>query len=596
MYSIKNFRLKVDMHIINHQDQVMHIARVLSFVISLITIVSIIVYHGFYISKNMVDVISQIIRFSLYFYIAKYFLQLFYSLKWGNYIKKTRFEFIIIALLILHFIPVSFLPESDNVETIRQYYLLFIQFYFLIIVSIELTRGNNILLKLNLPPPKLMMFSFLLLISLGTLLLMLPRMTTYPISFIDALFTATSASCITGLTVLDVGQTFTLKGQIIILALIQLGGMSILTFATFFTVLFSKSNAGLRYQHLVKDILSTNKLSDSYFLLKNIGIATIIIEVLGSGLLYIYWTNSGAFASHSETLFHSVFHAVSAFNNAGITLWGNNMMHENFLAGYFPQTIIMVLVIIGGLGFMTLSDLFDPRNIKERRKYRWKKLLPGTKIVLITTTFIAIIGTVLFLLVESEYSLLLQGSFFDKLFASFFQITTARTAGFNTLNVAYISVPGMLLLMLGMFIGASPGSTGGGIKTTTFYVIIKSVIATIRGKKHIEFEKKFIPFEIVDKAYSIVIMSLMMIFASTFVLSIIEPEFDLLTHLFESVSAFSTTGLSTGKISQYAWDGKLILILNMYIGRIGTLTLAYALSRRIKESMHQYPETYFMVG
>jgi Trk-type K+ transport system membrane component len=330
--------------------------------------------------------------------------------------------------------------------------------------------------------------------------------------------------------------------------------------------------------------------------LREIIASTFIIEFIGALLLFIYWNTTGSFVSNGENIFYACFHAISAFNNAGFALWNQNFMNKAVIDCYFVQTIIMLLVFLGSIGFVTLSDFFNPRFIRERKKYRWKGLHIGTKIVLITTFSIILVATVLLLSIEYNHTLGIKGNFFEKAFAALFQVISGRTAGFNIVHVHQFGSPILLLIMVMMFIGASPGSTGGGIKVTTFFVLIKSVFATIRGKKYIEFQKKMIPFELVDKSYSIVFTSLLLIIVSTFCLSLIEPANDFSHLLFETISAFSTCGLSTGCSAEFGWGGKAILVLNMYIGRIGTLTLAFALSRRIKEGKHQYPETYFMVG
>jgi trk system potassium uptake protein len=596
--SVGNYRRKLNLHIVVNQERVTRIMQVLSFFVSLGTIASIVIYHGFYITLDVKEIIRTVVYTSMFFYIFKYFLLSFYSLNIKQYIKETWFEFIVINLLIINFLSFLIFPPKLNIleGNYSDYYLLLIQLFFLVIVTIELSKASTFLTKIHLSPSSLMLLSFLILISVGTLLLMLPRMTTHGISFIDALFTSTSATCVTGLSVINIGSDFTLKGQVVILLLIQLGGTSILTFATFFTTFFSGARTGLRYQHLVKDLLSTNKLSESYLLLREIVTASFFIEFAGALLFYMYWKNIGIFDSEGQTIFYSVFHAVSAFNNAGLSLWDANMMDSKVAFSYFPQTIIMILVILGGIGFVVISDFFNPQFIRERKKFKWKKLLPGTKIVLMTTFLILLIGTVIFYFLEKDISMAGRTTVFDKVFTSLFHVVVARTAGFNTINLANAAIPGMLLLIVIMFIGASPGSTGGGIKTTTFFVLIKSVLATIQGKKNIEFNKKTIPFELVDKSYSIVFMSLMIVILSVFTLSIVEPAFDLIDILFETVSAFATCGLSSGISPELSTAGKTVLIIDMYVGRVGTLTLAYALSKRVKETRHQYPDTYFMVG
>jgi len=462
--------------------------------------------------------------------------------------------------------------------------------------SQSLENPNKFFSKPIITPAALMIISFFILITIGTILLLLPCMTYEKISFVDALFTSTSASCVTGLTVLGTGSDFTFWGQLVILFLMQIGGISILAFSTFFAAFFASSRIGIKQQHLLKEFFSTSSITDSISMLREILLATILIEIIGVISLYFYWNSTGLFASHSENLFYSFFHAISAFTNAGFCLWDESFMHVAMAKSYVPQSIVMCLVLMGGMGFIFLHDVFSPKQIKERHAHKWKKLTPSTKIVLYTTLAIIVSGAVIFYFLEQHHALKSLNNFGASVFASFFQMVTSRSSGFNTLDVSAFSVPALLLIMLVMFIGASPGSTGGGIKTSTAFVIFKSVAATIRGKKNIEFQKRTIPFEIVDKAYSIVVMSMLIIFISVFALALVEPHFSFTTLLFESVSAFSICGLSMGCTSELSEAGKIILIANMYIGRIGTLSIAFVLARRSKEARHQYPNTYFMVG
>ena len=596
---LKRLRHLVRLHTANHIEQASKIMQILSVLVSLTTIGAIICYHGFYIDLAAKELIHWIIVGSLIFYVFKYYFFLIYSLNTWRYIKESWFECVIILMLILYFFLVKILGIDIHIfqhEKAKDYYLLFIQCYFLIIAFIELGKASTFLARLNLSPPVVMMFSFLLLISIGTFLLMLPRMTTHGISFIDALFTSTSASCVTGLSVVNTNIDFTFKGQVVILLLIQLGGISILSFATFFSLFLSKSHVSLRQQHLIMDLLSTNRISDSYILLREIIVFTICIEAVGTLLMFIYWKTTGVFLSNGENVFYSLFHSISAFNNAGFSLWDKNFMDKAVIHSYYIQTVVMMLVFLGSIGFVTLSDFFNPKIIRDRKKYPWKSLKIGTKIVLLTTFSIIIVSTILFCTLEYNHTLTQKQNFFERVFDAMFQVISGRTAGFNIVNVSMLGNPAILVIIIIMFIGAAPGSTGGGIKVTTFYVIMKSAFATIRGKKYIEFQKKTIPFDLVDKSYSIVVMSLILILLSTFALTIVEPDYNFAHLLFETVSAFSTCGLSTGVCTTFTWEGKAILVANMYIGRIGTLTLAFALSRRLKESRHQYPETYFMVG
>lgn len=593
----KAYSSKQKLHIVQYKDKVHTVMQICSVLVSILTIVSIVCYHGLYISLPIKNLIRWIIYGSLFFYVAKYFTFLFYSLHRRNFLRRSWFEFLVIILLMIQFLSVEIFHFRfiDN-ENFENYYLLFIQFYFLIMVLIELAKVSSSLGKYNLSPPILMVASFLFLISIGTVLLMMPRMTVNGISFIDALFTATSASCITGLSVVSTSACFTVKGQIVIMILIQLGGMSILSFATFFTTFLSRSSVGLRYQYLVRDMMSANQLSESFSLLRSIVLTTVIIEVSGAALLFTYWKTTGYFLSNGENIFYSLFYTISAFNNGGFVLKDASLLELGTNSSYFPQTIIMILVFLGGIGFLTIRDFFSVRYVKERNKYPWKSLMPQTKIVLITTLGLIFIATVLFFLIENKHALNGQGGFLGKAFTSLLQIVTCRTSGFMILDLNTMALPSIILIVFLMFVGGSPGSTAGGIKTTTLFVLVKSVLATIQGKKSIEFQHKTISFDLVDKANSVVTMTFTFIIVSCFLLTLVQPDAELKDAIFETTSAFTTCGLSSGVCANWNAWAKLILIINMYIGRIGTLTLAFALTKHKKESKHTYPDLYMMVG
>lgn len=588
---------KLRVHIVNHKDRIQRILRICSLVISIVTIACIFCYHGLYITPQVKTLIRLLIHGSLFFYVIKYFVLLFYSLHRAEYIKRSWGEFLIIILLIIQFISFNiFHFDIVNAHNFENIYLIFIQFYFLIIVLVELAKMSSSLGKYHLSPPILMVASFLFLITIGTILLLMPRMTTNGISFIDALFTATSASCITGLSVVSTSACFTFKGQVVILMLIQLGGMSILSFATFFSTFLSRSMVGLRYQYMIRDMMSADRLSDSVGLLRSIVLTTFIIEAAGMAFLFTYWKSTGFFISDKQNLFFSMFYTVSAFNNGGFVLIDDSLLNLGLPGSYFPQVVIMALVFLGGIGFVTIRDFFSYRYIRERNKYHWKSLMPQTKIVLYVTFAIIIIGSILFFLLEYNNTLKDIDGMGNKVFTTIFQVVTCRTSGFNVLDVNMMQVSTVILILLAIFIGGSPSSTGGGIKTTTLFIVIKSVIATIKGKKNIEFDHKAISPSLVEKATTIMMLSAAFILISCFLLTVVEPEVQLLHALFETSSAFTTCGLSTGECANWNWMAKLILIVNMYCGRIGTLTMAFALTRHKKESPHQYPDLYIMLG
>lgn len=595
----ESLKRKFKMHISDNSERVGKLLQFFSLLFSIFTLLSVFYYHGFYLSNKAIFNIHLLIFCSLVFYIIKYLISAIYSLKWKDYIKETKFEAIILGIFIISFLIVEiFRIDVGFLQSSRfgGYFVIFIQIYFILISSIELSKASGFLTKFNLSPPAMMVMSFLILIFVGTFLLMMPRMTTNGISFIDALFTSTSACCVTGLSVINTGTDFTMRGQVIIMILIQLGGLSILSFASFFASFFSKSQVSLKQKYFAKDFLSASKTSETSVMIRQIIASTFIIEATGVGLLFLNWKTTNLFSTDGEAFYYALFHTISAYNNAGFSLWNANLVDQAVVHSYFPQIIIMILILLGGIGFFVLSDFFGKDAIQARKKFKWKKLMPSTKIVLITTFIILLFGTISYFLLEYNHSLAEKNSIPEKIVSSLFQIVTARTAGFNIVNMALVTPPALIITMLIMFIGASPGSTAGGIKTTTAFVIFKSVVATIKGRKHIEFQKKTIPFELVDKSYSITIMSALIIAISVFALTIFEPNINFINLLFETVSAFATCGLSTGITFDLSEAAKYVLVFDMFIGRLGTLTLAFALSKRIKESEHMYPSTYFMVG
>jgi potassium uptake TrkH family protein len=437
--------------------------------------------------------------------------------------------------------------------------------------------------------------SFIVLILSGSGLLMLPEMSvSNNMKYINALFTSTSACCVTGLTVIDTATCFTTKGQAIIMLLIQLGGINIISFATFFATFYGPSS-GLKQQSLLKDLLSTHGLSDTRMILRRVVFFSISIELVGAICLLLSWYNYLPVHEFRDILFYAAFHSVSAFNNAGFALFTTNLMDESIKHLYFSHWVIMGLIFLGGIGFSALQDMFGAKSIRYRLRNPWKKLQVQTKIVLHTSIALILVGAVAFYLLERNNTLK-DMTVFEWITASFFQSVTARTAGFNSVDFSKLGQPVLLVIIVLMYIGASPGSTGGGIKTTTFLALFKSASATIRGKKNIEVFKHTLSFDTIDKAYSIALFSFVLIIVSTFFLSITEQNFSFMSLLFEEVSAFGTVGLSVG-ITPYLTDaGKIIIILTMFVGRIGTLTLAIALIRKVAYAQYTYPRAEIMIG
>lgn len=597
--SFDYFKKKLNFRLVNLQGTVERVLNILSILLAVAALGGILYEHGGYLTPQQETMVTTIVTIAFIFYVLRFIVSAVFSSDIKQYFKDERLNFILIICTLGLYIFFAIYEHTADIHNMVQFYhqrvIVFHLLYF-VIFFIEIVKALAFVKKFHLSPPVMMMLSFFVLIAIGTGLLLMPKMTTHGISFIDALFTATSASCVTGLTVLNTATDFTTSGQIVLMVLMQLGGMSILSFATFFISFLSHSVTGLRYQYMVKDMLSTDKLSDSFSFLREIVVTIFIVEAIGVVMLYMYWETTGIFESDGETFYFALFHAVSAFNNAGFSLWTDGLMDTAVVNSHFPQVIIMLLVFTGSIGFVVLRDFFAPAVIRERKRKQWKSLTMGTQIALITSFVIIAVGTILFFFIEYDNTLANKSTLFDKAFCAFFQVTAGRTAGFNIVDVNAISIPMLMVITLIIFIGASPGSTGGGIKTTTAFVIIKSLFATIKGKNKIEFNKKTIPFSLVDKSYSIVVMSLVFIFITVVALGLLEPMVPLKNIIFESTSAFTTCGLSTGCIGSFSVAGKGLLTFNMYLGRIGTLTFAYALSKRTKETRHEYPETYFMVG
>jgi potassium uptake TrkH family protein len=598
------FRIReyINIRLFAHRAYVVRALHIASIVVSLIAITTIIYQHGFPQSSYSNHFTESIIEFSLTFYVLKFLIRIFYDFHPVDFILNNRFEAVLLALIALdqfiHLLTgVQIIQEFLKIigfPGIRTYYNLFIQFYFFLIIAIELGKAGRFIDYIKIGPSGLLALSFIFIIVSGAGLLLLPEMTVSGISPLDALFTSCSACCVTGLVVVDTAVCFTIKGKTIIMLLIQVGGLNIISFATLFAT-FNRSSSGIKMQSLIKDMVSTDKLSNTRSLLRKIFLYSFFIEIVGALLLLVTWPNEMIFKGVGEKIYFSVFHSVSAFNNAGFGLFTDNLYDLTVRHAYNLQLVISALIFLGGIGFIVLEDVFGLRNIKERRRIKWKRLQTHSRIALYTSFILIVAGAVVFYLVEFNHSISGYG-IYGSVVSSIFQSVSCRTAGFNTVDFTHLGQPVLIFMMFLMFIGASPGSTGGGIKTTTFSVILRSAISTIRGRKNVEIVKHTISNDTISKAYSIALFSISLIFISTFVLSITEPDKSFLNLLFEEISAFGTVGLSTGITSSLSSAGKSIIILTMYIGRIGTLTLALAITKRIIYTKYRYSEINVLVG
>ncbi len=439
----------------------------------------------------------------------------------------------------------------------------------------------------RMSPVTLAASSFVLLSLFGSLLLCLPFAHAEPgITWVDSFFTSTSAVCVTGLTVVDTGTVFTPTGQVFVMLLIQLGGLGIMTLSIVFLSL-SGSRISLSGRTVIEQTFLPQAEAQIYPIAKTIASATLMIEGTGALLLYLFRPEYG--------IFSAVFHAVSAFCNAGFALFKDNLMSLRAHWGY--NLVIMGLIVLGGLGFYVMFE------VKNRLTGRSRRFSLHARVVLITTVALIVGGAVIIYLLELRN--LIEGMpFGEQMLASLFQSVTTRTAGFNTLDLALAVKATLFFMILLMFIGASPGSTGGGIKTTTFGILVAAAWSSLRGKHETEAFQSTIPHKTVLQALALTVISSLLIVMCTMAVVVVESAgvpfqehpVQFIQYIFEVVSAFGTVGLSTGITAGLADASKLIICAMMLVGRVGPLTLAFVLGRERQRARYRYAEGNIMVG
>lgn len=430
--------------------------------------------------------------------------------------------------------------------------------------------------------------SFAATILLGALVLMLPFCTTSGrISFIDALFTSTSAVCVTGLIVVDTATYFTTVGQLVILLLIQLGGLGIMTFSTM-VLLAAGRSITISDRILVQEGYHPGSPRDFRTLIKNIFLFTAGIEGIGCLLLFLRFVQDEPWP---RAFLSGIFHSVSAFCNAGFSVYSDNLM--GFRGDILVNLAITHLIIFGGLGFLVIGEVIQaaPRILKGMKV----RLSLHSKLVLTTTTALIVGSFFVFLALENGGALK-SFSWKDKILASFFQVITPRTAGFNTINLTTLGTAAVLLHMFLMFIGASPGSTGGGVKTSTFGVVVAFIRSKIAARDSVHLFYRTIPQDNVLKAFTVISLSIGLVFLVGFVILVSQPGMLMKEVFYEVFSGFGTVGLSLGITSQLNVLSKSMIVLVMYAGRIGPLTLLLAFSRRRAFGKYDYLEENVLIG
>jgi len=456
--------------------------------------------------------------------------------------------------------------------------------------------------KSHLNPAQLFIASFLGIVLFGAFLLMLPKATYDGISFLDALFTSTSAVCVTGLIVVDTGSYFTPLGQNIIVFLIQLGGLGILTFASYFSYFF-KGVSSFENQVVLSDMNNSQKIGEVFSTLKRILVITFSIEAIGA-LIIFFSLKIKDMPEFTDRAFFAVFHAVSAFCNAGFSTLSNGIYDINFRYNYVLQLTLIGLFVFGGLGFPIVINIIkylkykiiNPLKHPDRSiVYKPWILSLSSRITLITTSALTIIGTLVFYAIE-YHNTLKEHSGFGKIVTALFGATTPRTAGFNTLDMNQLHFSTIMLIFLLMWVGASPASTGGGIKTSTFAIATLNFLSLAKGKERIEVYRREIADISVRRAFAIISLSLVVIGFAVIAIASFDPEKTLLSIAFECFSAYSTVGLSLGITSSLSAASKGVLILVMFIGRVSMLTIMIAIFRKIKHKAYRYPTEEILIN
>lgn len=580
---------------------ILRIVDVITLFAAILVVIGLFYQLGFYLSDEQRETIfqfSQYVRISFVIHIISHLVLEF---------KKTRnkyrvFVWILAVLLIITSLPVIF-PKllshfgivTKVLENTTLNYTLFAFYAFTFLSNTIVSMLGK---KTN--PSLILSVSFFIIILLGTITLMFPKCTleTISISWVDALFTSTSAVCVTGLVPFDISEIFTTLGIVVILCLIQIGGLGVMTLTSFFAMFFM-GNYSIYNQLVIKDMVSSNSLGSSIIkTLLQVLTFTIVIELFGA--LFIFNSIHGSLnMSIYQEIFFSIFHSVSAFCNAGFSTLpgnlGNPMIMQNHLSLY---VVVSILVILGGIGFpilVNLKDIFTYRIKKLRKLFnpevetQYVKHLYNlnTRIVLITTAILLVTGAVIFAVIEWDRTLAGM-SVSEKIVHSFFNSAIPRSAGFNSVSTVDLHLNTILIVILLMWIGGASQSTAGGIKVNSFAVSIMNLYAVIRNSTRVECFGREISPDSVRRSNATIVLSLITLFIAIFIVNLLEPEIDLLPIVFECVSALNTVGASMNVTANLCNESKLVLIVLMFVGRVGLITLLMSIVKP-KQNTYRYP-------
>ena len=578
--------------------------RMVMFLISIVAIGTIVVDYGFVLDETEVAVVRHIYDYTWWVYFASYLFRLVFD--WSSINRKTIFMTVILGLLLTLSAWPRFVPPPVDGHSLTWLWELSANklltiFVVVLFAALDISRGVVSFIDKKTNPALLMAACFAVIILFGTLLLLLPRSTLEHIrlSVIDALFVSTSAVCVTGLSTVDISQTFSIEGQMVIALLVQIGGLGVMTITSFFAMFFM-GGTGLYNQFALRDMVGSDTFSSLISTLLYILGFTFSIEMLGACLIWTGIHGTIGMTMHEE-LFFSAFHSISAFCNAGFSTLPGNLGNPTLLYGHnFFYLVISVLVILGGIGFpilmnfrrlvsyYLLKSLQRRESDLERPRYIHLTNI-NTKIVLVTTSILLGGGFLLIALLEWNGAFVGK-SVGEKLVQSFFTSVIPRTAGFNSIDLTHFSLLSIIVYLFLMWIGGASQSTAGGIKVNTFAVALANIRAVVRGESSVVLFCREITPDSVSRASAVIFGSIVAIAFSFVILVVMEPDLSPKGLLFEVVSAYSTVGASLGVTPLLGGISKLLIVVLMFVGRVGLITVLMSMTRQRGTRKYRYPK------
>lgn len=582
---------------------------VVTYLASLLLIAGVVYEHGFTITAEEEGQLKSLYHGVWLVFLADVTLRILLEYK-DTRRTFSKLAWVLTALLYLTLVPVIFhRPEEEGAILHFWDFLNGKAYHLLLLLSFSLLCLSNGLVRLlgrRTNPSLILAVSFLVIILIGAGLLMLPRCTVAGISWVDSLFISTSAVCVTGLTSVDVASTFTPAGFVVIVMLIQIGGLGVMTLTSFFAMFFM-GNTSLYNQLVVRDMVSSNSLNSLLSTLVYILGFTLVIE--GIGMLAIWSNIHGTLGmSLDEELAFSAFHSISAFCNAGFSTLPGNLGNPMLMTGHnMLYVYVSLLIILGGIGFPILVNLKDILFFQLRRLWKYVRTRHwdgrhfihqynlNTRIVLILTALLLVGGTLL--VAVFEWNGAFAGmSVADKWTQSFFNAVCPRTAGFTSVDLTTLGVQTILVYTFLMWVGGSAQSTAGGIKVNAFAVVVLNLVAVLRGTERVEVFGRELSYDSIRRSNATVVLSVGVLFVAVFLLSMLEPEFSLMALTFECVSALGTVGSSLNVTPLLGTPAKLLVIVLMFVGRVGLITLMLGIVRQKKHTKYRYPSGQIIIN